>query len=102
MRIGHRTGILRLRVLMVDILSYGEENILNESDFPLSQTLKYLLKRLLASSSLLYNENVNLSCNNFYFGCILVCVDCILVSPRIDQADPDRQTFSLRWFCHTC
>jgi hypothetical protein len=92
MRIGHRTGILRLRVLMVDILSYGEENILNESDFPLSQTLKYLLKRLLASSSLLYNENVNLSCNNFYlnlyYGCILVCVDCILASPRIAQADP--------------
>jgi hypothetical protein len=33
MRVGHRTGILILRVLMDGILFEGEENILNESDF---------------------------------------------------------------------
>jgi hypothetical protein len=33
MRVGHRTGILRLRALMDDILFEGEENVLNESDF---------------------------------------------------------------------
>jgi hypothetical protein len=33
MRVGHRTGILRLRALMDGILFKGEENVLNESDF---------------------------------------------------------------------
>jgi hypothetical protein len=33
MRVGHRTGILRLRVLMDGILFLGKENVLNESDF---------------------------------------------------------------------
>jgi hypothetical protein len=33
MRVGHRTGILGLRALMDGILFYGEENVLNESDF---------------------------------------------------------------------
>jgi hypothetical protein len=33
MKDGHRTGILSLRVLMDGILFYGEENVLNESDF---------------------------------------------------------------------
>jgi hypothetical protein len=31
MRVGHHTGILRLRALMDGILFYGEENVLNES-----------------------------------------------------------------------
>jgi hypothetical protein len=33
MRVGHRTGILRLRALMDGILFLGKENVLNESDF---------------------------------------------------------------------
>jgi hypothetical protein len=32
---------------------------------------------------------------------ILMCVDCVLASPRIAQDDPGRQTPFPRWFCHT-
>jgi hypothetical protein len=61
----------------------------------LPQTLKYLLKCLFGVKHLLFTKNVNLSCNNLYLNyniwyCILMCVDCILTSPRIAQADPGR------------
>jgi hypothetical protein len=33
---------------------------------------------------------------------VLMCVDCVLASPRIAQDDPGRQTPAfLRWFCHS-
>jgi hypothetical protein len=59
--------------------------------FPLSQTLNYLLKRVL-TSNLLYTQNMNLIYNNSYlnliYGTVFMRVDCVLTSSKIAQADP--------------
>jgi hypothetical protein len=36
-----------------------------------------------------------------YVGIVLMCVDCVLTSLRIAQANPGPQTPPLRWFCHS-
>jgi hypothetical protein len=48
---------------------------------------------------------MNLSCNNLYLNYniwyyLLMCVDCVLASSRIVQANSGRRTPSSRWFCH--
>jgi hypothetical protein len=50
-------------------------------------------------------QNVNLICNTLYLNFniwyfILMCVDCVLASPRITQVCPSRRALPLMWFCH--
>jgi hypothetical protein len=48
---------------------------------------------------------VNLICNKLYLNfniwyCVLMCIDCVLASPRIAQANVGQQTPSPTWFYH--
>jgi hypothetical protein len=65
MRVGLRTGIIRLRALMDGILFYGEDNVLNvrktaSANSVLSYEASFALHPFV-------NLNVNLSCNNLYW-----------------------------------
>jgi hypothetical protein len=103
MRVGLRTGIIRLRMPMDDILFYGKENVLTveRNHF---RKLWFILWSVILTLNLLCIINmwtkvlIKFTWSSIY-GIILMCVDCVLASLRITQIHPSDEP-SPMWFCH--
>jgi hypothetical protein len=84
-------------------LCTSEENVLNES-VSASVNSETIFRSVFWLQTFCVFKNMNLICNylylNFNICIVLMCVDCVLASLRIAQADPGWQTPAPRWLCH--
>jgi hypothetical protein len=90
---GLHTGILRLRVPMDDILFYGKENVLTIERNRFWK-LWFISWSVILASNLFcvintWTKVVITFTQTSIYCIVLMCVDCVLASPRIAQVDPD-------------